>query len=50
MQLGDGRTRSQTVQNILFRFGLAVGARKMIDKEYDHAVDSLESGLYVIKR
>jgi hypothetical protein len=29
------------------RFGLAVGARKMIDSEYDHAADSLTSGLYV---
>ena len=29
------------------RFGLAVGARKMIDSEYDHAIESLETGNYV---
>ena len=30
-----------------WRFGLATGARKMIDNEYEHAVQSLETGIYV---
>ena len=47
MFLGNGREWSQIVQYLLQRFGLAVGARKMIDSEYDHAVESLTSGLYV---
>ena len=34
----------------LWRFGLATGARKMIDNEYEHAVQSLETGIYVMSR
>lgn len=47
MLIRNGRTGRQTVTKLPHRFGLAVGARKMIDSEYDHAADSLSSGLYV---
>lgn len=43
----NGRTGCQTVSIQISRFGLAVGARKMIDAEYDHAADSISSGTYV---
>ncbi len=47
MQRINGRKRCQRVIQSICRFGLAVGARKMIDSEYLHAVDSINSGVYV---
>lgn len=47
MQRGNGLERSQRVLFLRDRFGLAVGARKMIDHEYDHAVESIQSNIYV---
>ena len=43
----NGRAGCKTVTLTSIRYGLAVGARKMIDHEYDHAVDSIQSNLYV---
>lgn len=48
MFLRNGGERGQAVRYLWYlRFGLAVGARKMIDSEYEHAVDSITSGVYV---
>ena len=47
MQLANGWARSQAVTSPSLRYGLAVGARKMIDHEYDHAVESIQSNIYV---
>lgn len=44
---GDGGGRCEEVARGLVRFGLAVGARKMIDHEYEHAVDSITNNVYV---
>jgi hypothetical protein len=42
MYLGNGLGRRKKVKKShKLRFGLAVGARNMIDHEYDHAVESI---------
>lgn len=38
---------SSSIIHPYFRFGLATGARKMIDSEYEHAEQSLKTGIYV---
>lgn len=48
MHLRNGGRWCQTVPNYLKRFGLATGARKMIDHEYVHAEQSITTGIYVI--
>jgi len=34
---------------LTLRYGVAQGARKIIDQEYEHAKTSVETGIYVIQ-
>jgi hypothetical protein len=49
MQSNSNKYRIKFVKNLskCLRFGPAQGARKILDREYEHAKASIESGIYV---